>query len=424
MNQVEEFHIIDPSHDGATHAQITPVPRVSIQAFCETPRMAELIQGATVDRHMQKAHVKHHMGGAAAAVEAFRNAPTPNVIVLESTQDRSALLGHLDTLSEFCDAGTKVVVAGRINDITLYRELIARGVSEYLVEPFEVLDFVRAISELYSNAGAEPLGRIIAVYGAKGGVGASTIAHNIAWSVSRGLDVATVVADMDLGFGTAGLDFNQDPPQGIAEAIYAPDRLDGNIIDRLLSKCSEKLSILAAPATLDRLYDFDESAFDGIIDVLRASVPVIVLDIPHVWTAWSRRMLIGADEVVIVAAPDLGNLRNTKNLVDTLKAARPNDDRPKLVINFVGVPKRPEITIADFCKAVELQASAEIAFDPKLFGTAANNGQMIAEVEAAHKIATTFSELARIVTGRAETKRSKANFFDPILAKLIRKKAS
>jgi pilus assembly protein CpaE len=372
---------------------------------------------------MQKAHVKHNMGGAAAAVEAFRNAPTPNVIVIETNQDRGAILVHLDALAEFCDPGTKVVVVGRVNDISLYRDLLARGVSEYLVEPFGVLDFVAAISELYATANAEPLGRIIAVFGAKGGVGASTIAHNIAWSISRGLDVATVVADLDLGFGTAGLDFNQDPPQGIAEAVFAPDRLDGNVIDRLLSKCSEKLSLLAAPATLDRLYDFDETTFDAVIDVLRSTVPVIVLDIPHVWTGWSRRLLIGADDVVIVAAPDLGNLRNTKNIVDTLKSARPNDDKPKLVMNFCNIPKRPEISVADFCKAVELSSSAEIAFDPKLFGTAANNGQMIAEIEAASKVAASFAELSRVVTGRAETKKSKRSLLDPILARLGRKKA-
>ncbi len=424
MSEFEKLHIVDPSHEEAPHTQIAPVPRVSIQAFCETPRLADLIQAAAVDRHMQKAHVKHHMGGAAAAVEAFRGAPTPNIIVIESSADRGAILGHLDALAEFCDAGTKVVVAGRLNDISLYRDLLTRGVSEYLVEPFDVLDFVRAVSELYATAGADPLGRIIAVYGAKGGVGASTVAHNIAWSISRGLDVATVVADLDLGFGTAGLDFNQDPPQGIAEAVFAPDRLDGNIMDRLLSKCSEKLSLLAAPATLERLYDFDETTFDGIIDVLRASVPVIVLDIPHVWTGWSRRLLIGADDVVIVASPDLGNLRNAKNILDTLKTARPNDDKPKLVLNCVGVPKRPEISVTDFCKAVELSASAEIAFDPKLFGTAANNGQMIAEVEAASKTAATFSDLARIVTGRAEAKKGRRSLFDPILSKLSRKKAS
>ena len=270
---------------------------------------------------------------------------------------------------------------------------------------------------------SDPVGNVIAFVGSKGGVGSSTICHNVAWTMSEALRSDVVIADLDLAFGTTGLDFNQDPPQGIAEAVFAPDRLDANIIDRLLSKCSEKLSILAAPATLDRLYDFDEAAFDGVVDVLRATVPVIVLDVPHVWTAWSRRMLIGADEVVIVAAPDLGNLRNAKNVIDALKTARPNDSRPKLVINGTGVPKRPEISPADFCKAVETPSAAELAFDPKLFGTAANNGQMIAEVDANSKAAQTFADLARSVTGRSEIKRGKKSPLEPLLSRFMRKKA-
>ena len=274
---------------------------------------------------------------------------------------------NLDELSQFCDAGTKVIICGKVNDIVLYRQLMLRGVSEYLVAPFGVMEFVQAVSHLYSAPGASPVGRVVAVIGAKGGVGSSTIAHNVAWSIASGLDTSTIIADLDLGFGTAGLDYNQDPPQGIAEAVFAPDRVDSNLVDRLLSKCSDNLSLLAAPATLDRLYDFPETAFDSIIDVLRASTPCIILDLPHAWNAWTRRMLIGADEVVIVAAPDLANLRNTKNILDSVRSARPNDHQPKLILNGVGLLKRPEIAVADFTKTVELEPLAVIPHDAKLF---------------------------------------------------------
>lgn len=403
---------------------IAPLPRVSVQAFCETQDVAQVVQGALADRRTEKAHSKTQMGGAAAAVEAFRHAPTPNVIVLESTADRADLVGALETLSEYCDAGTKVVVVGRVNDIMLYRELMSRGVSDYVVWPFNVLDFVRILSRLYSHESAEPLGKIVAVTGVKGGVGASAVAHNMAFSIARDLHLQTVVIDMDLGFGTAGLDFNQDPPQGIAEAVFAPERLDANLLDRLLSRCSDRLSLLAAPATLDRLYDFEETAFDHLIELLRASTPCIVLDVPHVWTGWARRALVGADEIVLVAAPDLANLRNAKGMVDALRGARPHDAPPRLVMNGIGMPKRPEIGLADFAKAVDMQPEAVIAFEPKLFGTAANNGQMIVEVEAGHKIAETFAALARGVTGKSDVRRASRNILKPFMTRLSRKKAS
>src|SRR5206468_1956402 len=190
-----------------------------------------------------------------------------------------------------------------------------RGVSEYLIGPIGTLDIVRAICGLFSAPDAKPVGRIVAVIGAKGGVGASTIAHNIAWAVARNLSLDTVVTDLDLGFGTAGLDYNQDPPQGVADAVFSPDRVDTAFVDRLLSKCTDHLSLLAAPATLDRVYDFATEAFDSILDSLRTTMPCIVLDVPHQWSGWTKRALIAADDILIVAAPDLANLRNAKNLL-------------------------------------------------------------------------------------------------------------
>jgi pilus assembly protein CpaE len=403
---------------------IGPVPRIAIQAFCETPDVAAVIEAAAADRRMNKAHLKVQMGGASAAVELYRSAPTPNVIVLEfAAGDGPQLVSALEQLSESCDAGTKVVIVGHMNDIGLYRELIRRGVSDYLITPMDTLRFISAISELYNAPGAEPVGRTIAVTGLKGGVGASTVAHNIAWGVARTLNISTVIADMDLGFGTAGLDFNQDPPQGIAEAVFSPDRLDSNFLDRLLSKCSETLSLLAAPATLDRLYDFQETSFDAVVDIMRTSTPCIVLDVPHVWTAWSRRMLIGADDIVLVAAPDLANLRNAKSMMDVLRASRPNDRRPRLVINMAGMPKRPEISIQDFAKAIDCQPDAVIPFDPGLFGTAANNGQMIAEVQPNGKINEAFLDLARMLAGRTELKKARSSLLAPLLGRLTRKRA-
>ena len=343
----------EAAEPATTAEHIAPAPRVSVQAFCETVETAAAIQAAGEDRRLGKAHLKIQMGGAAAALEAYNSAPTPNVIMIETEGRGSDILDSLDLLAEVCDAGTRVVVVGRMNDVTLYRELVRRGVSDYLIAPVGTLDVVRSICGLFSQPDAKPVGRVIAVVGAKGGVGASTIAHNIAWAIARDLSLDTVVTDLDLGFGTAGLDYNQDPPQGIADAVFSPDRVDTSFVDRLLSKCTDHLSLLAAPATLDRVYDFGAEAFDSILNSLRATVPCIVLDVPHQWSGWTKHTLVGADDILIVAGPDLANLRNAKNLLDLLKSARPNDRRPHYCLNQVGVPKRPEIKPDDFAKALD-----------------------------------------------------------------------
>jgi pilus assembly protein CpaE len=393
-------------------ADARPIPRITIQAFCDTPEIAGTIETAAMDRRMARAHVKVHTGGLNAANEFYRSAPTPNLILVETRLEIGELIDALDGLAEVCDAGTKVLVVGHSNDVRLYRELLKRGVSEYLVAPIDVMSIIAAISGIYHEASAEKLGQVYAFIGAKGGVGSSTVAHNVAWTMARLIGSDVILADMDLAFGTAGLDFNLDPPQGISEAVFGADRLDEVLLDRLLAKCEDHLSLLAAPAALDKAYDFSEDAFDQVLEIVQANVPTVVLDIPHMWTAWVRKTLIAADEVVVTAIPDLANLRNAKAIVDLLKQARPNDTPPKLILNQVGVPKRPEIKPDDFAAALQITPIASIPFDPLLFGTAANNGQMIAEASAKTAVSDAFTDIAQVVTGRKELKKARGRGLD------------
>jgi pilus assembly protein CpaE len=144
-----------------------------------------------------------------------------------------------------------------------------------------------------------------------------------------------------------------------------------------------------------------------VLEVLQRSAPVTVLDIPHAWSDWTRSVLAAVDEVVICAVPDLANLRNAKNLLDALRKMRPNDKPPHLVLNQVGMPKRPEISPGDFCEPLEMEPIAIIPFDINLFGNAANSGRMISEVDPKSPTAETFSQISHIVTGRIAVKKAK-----------------
>jgi pilus assembly protein CpaE len=396
---------------------IAPAPRVSVQAFCETAETAAAVQSAAKDRRLAKAHLTAKMGGMAAAIETYGSQPTPNVIILESKVGND-VLALLDELAGVCDPGTRVVVIGSEADEAPYRELVRRGVNDYVVGPVDTLDVVRSICSLFSASEAAVTGRVVAIVGAKGGVGASTIAHNVAWMIARDLSLDSVVIDLDLAFGTASLDYNQDPLQGIANAVFQPDRPDTALVERLLAKCTDRLSLLAAPATLDRVYDFGAEAFDAIIDTLRMTTPCIVLDVPHQWSGWTKRALVGADEILIVAEPDLPNLRNAKNMLSVLKSARPNDRPPLYCLNQVGMPKRPEIEVSGFAKAIESRPIAAIPFDSRMFGTASNNGQMIAEISANHRTTLLLQQIARQLTGHGELKTPRLSLFSPIIKRL------
>ncbi len=401
---------------------IGTIPRISIQAFCVTPEMSEAVQRAANDRRLHKAHVNVQMGGIEKAVEAYTTAPTPNLLIVETDAPRDFVLAELNNLAQVCDAGTKVIVVCHINDVILYRELMSQGVSEYVVGPVGEVQIIEHIAALYGNPETSPIGRTYAFVGAKGGVGSSTIAHNVGWSISSSFDEGVVIADFDVPFGTAGLNFNQDPLQGIADALSAPDRLDSVMLDRLLTKCSEHLSLFASAGSLDRQVEVDQSSAEKIIDTLKQSTPSVVIDLPHMWAPWVKHTLMTADEIVITAVPDLANLRNAKSMIDLLRAARRNDVLPRLIINQVGTPKRPEISPEDFAKSLDLTPTLILPFEPQIFGQAANNGQMINELRSNTKIAEGFQYLAQVVTHRAESEKDKRSLLGPLLQKFKRNK--
>jgi len=384
------------SHAGGDRA----IPRIAIHAFCNKTANLSLMRAITRDRRMKNVSVDVFEGGVQAAIDYYVNETTPNLLVIEGAGDPRQLLAELDSLAEHCDENIRVVVLGHTNDIRFYRELMRRGVSEYLVMPVDPVQMIRSIANLFADPEAPFVGKTVAVTGVKGGVGASSIAHNLAWAMSERIKVNSTLIDLDLNFGTTGLDFNQDAAATIADALMSPDRFDDAVMGRLITKATDRLSLFTAPATLDRTYNLDPETYIRVLEQVRGSVPFVVLDMPHIWSDWFKSTIIQADEIIIVAGPDLASLRNGKNLIDFLKAARPNDQEPKLVLNMVGLPKRPEIPAKDFGAAIGVEPSLILPFDALLFGTAANNGQMIFDVGPDSKVAQGIDSLAAMLTGK------------------------
>jgi len=399
------------------------IPRIAVHIFADRQDTMAAAERAAQDRRMSRATTQVRVGGIRAAIDTYQTEPTPPLILVECMKDAQSLLEEIDQLAEVCDAGTKVVVVGAANDILLYRELIRRGVSEYLVAPIQPLQLIAAIGGLFTDPDQPFMGRTVAFVGARGGSGSSSVAHNTAFAMSERIGVNTVIVDYDLPFGTSGLNFNQDPLGGVADALSQPERLDATLLDRMMVRCTDKLSLFAAPATLETDWEIGADAFDEVTSRIRNTAPFVVLDLPHLWSGWMRSQLIAADEVVVVATPDLASLRNAKNLLDLIRTARPNDAPPRVVLNQVGMPGRPEIPAKEFGQALGIHPCLSIPFDAKIFGAAANNGQMILDSAAKTKPAEAFETLAQIVTQRQlPTGPSKARRSPVGFANLFRKK--
>ncbi len=404
---------------GSDNALVAFIPRVNIQAFCDDQRTAEAMQAAATDRRMTRAHVSIQLGGIKAAAQLYQSNATPDVLLVETKGARDVIVSQLMELAAVCQPDTKVIVIGHVNDVTLYRELIKQGVSEYMVAPLHQLQIIETIAGLYSDPSAAPVGKVIAFIGAKGGVGSSTIAHNVAWLMANRYATETVIVDFDLAYGTAGLNFNQESTSGMLDAIAQPERLDATLIDRLLTKLGDKLSLLSGPGGVDRDIVIETRAVEAILAAVRSSIPNVVLDLPNLWTPWVKFALLQADKVVITATPDLASLRNTKNFFDMLKQSRPNDALPLIVLNQFGVPKRPEIPADEFGKAIGTEIACVIPLDPFTFGTAQSNGQMLFEIAAKSKAADALTRLAQMITGTERLTLAPKSGLSSVFSKLL-----
>lgn len=385
------------------------VPRITIEAFCVTPEFAAAMQTAAQDRRMAKAKTSVGMGGAASAAKRYANLSAPNLIVVETKAVGFAVFDELETLASVCGEDTRVIVAGPSNDVTLYRELIRQGVSEYLVTPTAPLQIIEAVAGAYEDPEATPAGKLVAVYGVRGGVGASVLCHNLAELASSRVGRETILIDLDLEFGTLGLDFNAETKNSVADALGDISALDDVKLVRLLHQQQEQLRLLTAPGGVQPRAPVGEDEVLGLMDVVRYAADLVFLDLPQSWSDGVRTALRQADEVVLVAAPDLVSLRNLKSVHDWLQAERKHDVAPKIVLNQVGEAKRPEIGAGEFAEIIGAPADATLPYEPALFGAAQTDGKPLSALPAAKKLVDKLEEVACALAGATPKAPKKAS---------------
>lgn len=384
-----------PLEEGNRDEGEKPLPAISVHAFCDRQETAHCLNETTRDWRMRRTNVKIYMGGLSAAIEFYHKENTPSLIVIESGMRGEELFNQLEQLASVCDEGTKVVMIGAANDIRLYRQLMDKGVSDYLVPPLHPLHVIRSLGELYADPDQPFIGRVAAFFGAKGGVGSSAIAHNTAWVLSETLGQETALVDLDTSWGTTGLDFSYDNMSGLEEALGEPDRLDETLMDRIMIRHTPKLSILPTSGSLNTKPVMASESYEAVVNAVRGISPLSILDMPHYWTDWTTNVLTSVDDVVVTATPDLAGMRNAKNLIDFLKTQRPNDAEPILILNCVGMSPKTEISVKDFGAMVGQDPNIVIGWDPDSHFEATNEGKMLADVKTAASTVQGLEYLAR-----------------------------
>ncbi len=380
--------------------------RLSIDAFAVSPDVAEMFKAVRDDRSLSKSRIEVLPGGLPAAVEHYRGRATPQVILVEVEGGAETVQAEIGRLAEVCEPGTRVIVIGHVNDIGLYRALMAQGVSEYLVRPVAARQVLGALSAAFDDPDAPARGRLIGVWGVRGGVGASTLAQNLAWEIGRATAEGVIYIDLDIAFGTSLLAFNIDVKQTVADALGHPERLDPVLMERFLAAYDDHLHVLAAPGDPRAQVAITVEALDKLLDMALRMAAVVVVDIPRLWAPWTEHLLGSADDLIAVATPDLFCLKDAKIVLDLVGPKR--GEAPRLVLNRTDAARKTQLSAKDFEENLGVKPALALPFDPALFGEAANAGQMLGEASKTHKVVEQIQAFAGQIYGRTAAARKPA----------------
>ncbi len=338
-------------------------------------------------------------GGLRNAVQTLSVSASPVILFVDLSESGDPL-NDINALAEVCEPGTIVIATGEVNDVRLYRDLIASGIHDYLLKPFSADQFRDAISHAQAvlNAPKHLDGKAdrphlaLAVVGARGGVGASTIATSLAWQFGNKWDRTSALLDLDIHFGTGALSLDLEPGRGLTDAIENPGRIDGLFIERAMVRANEKLSILSAEAPMNQPLMSDGSALYQLQEEMKVSFETTVVDMPRAMLVQYPHLVQDIQCIVLVAEFTLAGARDTIRILSWLKSNAPQAS-VIVAVNRAGPGGSTEITQKDFETSIERKVDVVVLFDPKAASQSAKLGKCLAETAKSSKIGASIAEI-------------------------------
>ncbi|MET1755623.1 pilus assembly protein CpaE [Novosphingobium sp. RD2P27] len=350
---------------------------------------------------------KCNKGGLRNAVQSLSISASPNILLVDLSESGDPL-NDINGLAEVCEPGTVVVAVGQVNDVRLYRDLVASGIHDYLLKPLSPAALRDALAQAQATFAAPKAGDAAAskrhistaVIGTRGGVGASTVATSLAWLFSSDEKLPTALLDLDLHFGTGALSLDLEPGRGLTDAIDNPSRIDGLFIERAMIRANDNLAILSAEAPINMPILTDGGAFLQLEEEFRQAFEMTVVDLPRNMLVNFPQLLADLNVIVLVAEMTLASARDTIRLLSWLKA---NASHAKIIVAANKVqPTFSEISKADFEASIERKINLSIPYDVKAASHAAKLGQTFAEANRTSKASAGLRELAQLVVGTSE----------------------
>jgi len=372
-------------------------------AFVCDETTAEIVRPVAVE--MGWVPEKVNKGGLRNAVQSLSVSASPQILFVDLSESGDPL-NDINALAEVCEPGTVVIAAGQVNDVRLYRDLVVSGIQDYLLKPLTPDMLREAFTHAQSilNAPKHADGAVerphcsTAIIGARGGVGASTIATSIAWILSEKGARTTALLDLDVHFGTGALALDLEPGRGLTDAIENPSRIDGLFIERAMVKSSEMLSVLSAEAPINSPVLTDGSAFFQLQEEMRAAFECTIVDLPRNMLVQHPHLISDIQIAVIVTELTLAAARDSIRLLSWLKSNAPQT-QVFVVANKVHASGQLEINRKDFESSIERKIDFVVPFDQKLGAQAAKLGKPLAEAGKGSKTVSPLVDLATMLMG-------------------------
>jgi pilus assembly protein CpaE len=387
------------------HASRAAALRDPFTAFVADEATAEMLRPIVVEHGW--APEKVNKGGLRNAVQHLSVSASPAILFVDLSESGDPL-NDINALAEVCEPGTVVIAAGQVNDVRLYRDLLASGIQDYLLKPFtpdQLRDtFANAqltISGPRMNESASEKPHVMAaVIGVRGGVGASTIATSLAWLLGDKSGRSTALLDLDIHFGTTALTLDLEPGRGLTDAIENPSRIDGLFIERAMVRANEKLCVLSAEAPMNQPFLTDGSAYYQLQEEIRNAFESAVLDLPRGMLVQHPHLVQDIHVAIVVVEFTLAATRDAIRILSWLKANAP---QARVVVVANKVPSGvQEISRKDFEVSIERKVDLVIPFDAKAAAQAAKLGQPFAKVATAARLAQPLNQLAAVTIAVVE----------------------
>jgi pilus assembly protein CpaE len=406
----------------------TLLPGARVLMYATDAQSVESFKALQSDWRFARVHMEHHQGGVEKAIETLKGGmASPDMLIIETDTIDESFTQQLEGLSNYCSENTAAIVIGPVNDVNLYRRLIGMGISDYLVRPVKQetlgFDIARTLIERLGASGSH----LIAVLGAKGGVGATVIAESLAWGCADILGQKTVLIDAAGGWSTLSIGMNFEPATTLQEAVRAAASNNSDSFNRMLFHAHDKLDVLSSGGDVMLDETVDAASYERLIDKLMMTYPVIVVDLSDSPTALQRIVLSRAHHISLVTSPFLPSLRAARTLLNEMKNLRSDADKiTDLVVSMAGLAPKQEVSAKDMEVALERKPAVTIPFNPGLITGTENDGRrMTATPEGAALVRSLLQMISRVLgakggglTAGANDDGDKKNPFSAMLNKL------